>query len=117
VFTGGQHWIATSEDVEIILKDNSYRKVGKPKTGDLVVYRNEDGVIQHTGVVRVASPNGMVLVESRWGEMSRFIHPPDVHPFTGTTTQYYRSARPGHVLFGLPGGPEPQSFMSLEPAD
>jgi hypothetical protein len=104
IFTGGRYWIPV-EDVDLILDDNGYGRVPAPVPGDLAIYRDADGTPVHTGVVRAGGGDGPVLIESKWGGMGRFVHPPQVHPYGETTITYYRSPRRGHLLRGLPGAP------------
>jgi hypothetical protein len=110
VFTGGRYWVP-SEEVDRIVKDNGYRPVPRPRAGDLVVYREPDGKVIHSGVVRFVDEDGQPLVESKWGLASRFLHPADRHCYAGSDAVFYRSARPGHHLQGLdsPGETSPET--------
>jgi hypothetical protein len=103
IFTGGRFWVR-SEQVNQILHDNDYRDVGRPRPGDLIVYRDEQNLPVHTGVVRVAEPD-LVLVESKWGSLGRFVHAPVSQGYSLSWT-YYRSSRPGHLLRVEPEMPE-----------
>jgi hypothetical protein len=103
IFSGGRYWIS-GETVEVILADNGYQKTAAPRLGDLAIYRDLGGVITHTGVVRAMMPDGLVLVESKWGNLGTFLHPVDVHPYDGSTCAYHRSSRGGHRLGKAPGG-------------
>jgi hypothetical protein len=94
VFTGGRFFL-TSADVDVILADNGYQRVEHPCVGDLIVY---DGG-SHTGVVRGVQ-DGFVVVESKWGMQSCYLHRPEAY---GRRFEYFRSRRSGHVLHGLPG--------------
>lgn len=98
VFTGGRYWVGP-DGVELILADNGYQAVSQPRPGDLIVYR-DGGCVTHTGVVRTGGNGEPVLIESKWGWMGRFLHPPDASAY-GQSFTYYRSARRGHVLDGL----------------
>jgi hypothetical protein len=109
VFTGGRFWIAGV--VDDILTDNEYRLVSTPAVGDLAVYRGDAGNVVHSGIVR--SAEGCILVESKWGPMGRFIHCPDDQPFGGACA-FYRSARRGHLLRGLPPE-EAQAVSNVAP--
>jgi hypothetical protein len=100
VFAGGHYWIRQPECIEAILKDNDYRAVAAPETGDLVVYRNSQGQPCHVGLVRAADADGLVLVESKWGWLGRFLHSPENQPYSDTWT-IYRSERSSHVLRGI----------------
>jgi len=106
VFTAGRHWIL-GEDVQRILDDNGYEVVTAPRVGDLIVYR--DAVSQkalHTGVVSTVTPDGKVLVESKWGKMGCYLHLPEDQSYS-MSWQFYRSPRKGHLLKNLPAQPPP----------
>jgi hypothetical protein len=95
VFTNGGFWVR-NESVDIILADNGYEVVEKPKAGDVVVYRDAEGHVTHTGRVRLMS-DGTPIVESKWGHMGRFLHPAAEQPY-GETWSFYRSQRRGHLV-------------------
>jgi hypothetical protein len=114
VFTGGRYWIAGGQ-VAGILEDNGYEEVMEPRPGDLVVYRDDKGDITHTGLVRCAGGDGPLLIESKWGGLGRFLHPPEVHCYAPDEPRYYRSPRQGHILRGFPGAPtSPPPVLALE---
>ena len=99
VFTGGKYWVG-GKQVDPILEENGYYHVLTPAVGDLVVYREPDGTVSHSAVVR-ATPVGLPpLVESKWGCLGVFLHPVDKSPY-GTDFTCYHSLRPGHLLAGL----------------
>lgn len=98
VFTGGRYAIGGRE-VDTILIDNSYTEVAKPGPGDVCVYRNGDGGIAHTALVRAVCDDGTVLVEGKWGWMGVYLHPAQASCY-GTNFRYYRTPRPSHVLAG-----------------
>ena len=100
VFTGGLWWVLGA-DVEAILEDNGYRPAPEPAPGVLVVYRDDQGQITHTGLVHAAPQGVPVLVESKWCWLGTYLHTPDGHPYGGRPA-YYRSARAGHQLTLLP---------------
>src|SRR5262245_4382874 len=100
IFSGGRFWIE-QEDVFTILEDNGYQRVSEPQAGDLVLYRDGQGNIIHTGIVRSSGPT--ILIESKRGAGSRFLHPLD-EDFTPGRVEYYRSTREGHLLRGLGSG-------------
>jgi hypothetical protein len=117
IFTGGRYYLG-SDDVELILRENSYREVRNPQPGDLVVYRNVNG-IAHTGRVEYVTPGKPVLAVSKWGNLGVFLHPVDKTTY-GTDYTYYRTERATdpsnrggtHLLAGL-GGPNP-GVVALE---
>jgi hypothetical protein len=98
VFTGGRHLVADA-DVERILQDNGYGPIEAPRVGDLAVYRDDCGSVCHTARVWAVGEGGEVLLESKWGWMGRYLHPPDGTTY-GQDWTYYRSPRPGHKLLG-----------------
>jgi hypothetical protein len=99
VFTGGQYHV-TGRTVDQILQDNGYQQTSQPQAGDLIIYRNEQDGVTHTGLVRALGPGGFVLIESKWGAWSRFLHEPAAQCY-GQRYAYYHSPRPGHLLTGL----------------
>lgn len=101
VFARGAYWMAAPA-VEAILRDHEYVQVEEPVVGDLVVYRDQEGTICHSGVVRAAPRGGPILVESRWNEIGRYIHRPAENPYSGQYA-FYRTKRPDHAL-GMPPG-------------
>ena len=111
VFSDGK-FVVLGIDVEIILQDNGYEQVDEPREDDLIVYRNQFGFIIHTGVVRLVGHDGLVLVESKWGGLGRYLHRPETQVYAQDFS-YYRSSRDGHMLhFQRPspasGAPRPQ---------
>jgi hypothetical protein len=96
VFTGVPCHL-TGRDVELILKENDYREVAAPAAGDVIVYRDARGAIAHSGLVRAAAPDGLVLVESKWGALGRYVHRPEDQKY-GLEYRYFRSLRSGHRL-------------------
>jgi hypothetical protein len=95
-FAGGKCWLS-NRDVDIILDDNGYQAVTDPQPGDLVIYRDANGVVEHSGVVAAKGKGDMVFVESHWGWLGRYIHPVGVQQFS-PDSKYYRSQRVGHRL-------------------
>ncbi len=98
VFAGGRYWIGGGQ-VQAILDDNGYFPVDCPEAGDIVVYRNHQNEILHTGLVRVADEWG-ILIESKWGSRGRYVHTPENQGYSLEYT-YYRSERSGHLLAGV----------------
>lgn len=90
VFTRGRYMVE-GVGVEMILADNGYLTVDIPRCGDVIVYRNRDGEIVHSGLVRAVA-EGKVWVESKWGVGRRFIHRPENQSYSSAFA-YYRTAR------------------------
>ncbi len=95
VFTGGRYWM-DGGDIVRILHDNSYEAVSVPRAGDLAIYRDASGQPVHSSVVRTVGEDGLVLVESKWSFMGRYLHRIDDYCFA-TSWTYYRSPRTGHL--------------------
>lgn len=110
VFTAGRCALR-SDDVELILEDNQYTRVDRPQPGDVIVYRDEQGRILHTGLVRSVIGDEIVLIESKWGPLGRFLHGPEDQPW-GDNYAYYRSPRPGHLLAVIEGPLPPESSLA-----
>jgi len=99
VFAGGRHWVRGAA-VEGILHDNRYKKVSTPRPGDVAVYRDTKGEVKHTGLVKVAG-DGMVLIESKWGQRARYLHSPEQGPYQNYPCTFYHTDRGSHLLRGL----------------
>lgn len=110
VFTGGRHWIR-GVMVPQILKDNRYEEVSRPVPGDLAIFRDNLDKVTHTALVRAVREDGTVLLESKWGKMSGYVHTATGHAYVGQKFSYYRTTRGSHLLRGLtdgqPDGPLP----------
>lgn len=100
VFTGGRYWIL-GRDVPAILRDNGYIETAQPAPGDIVVYRDGEGVVTHTGIVRAAGPGFPILVESKWGQFGVYIHPADRTPYAGPIAYYHTNRRAGNHLITI----------------
>jgi hypothetical protein len=100
VFAGGRHWVRGAQ-VERILEDNGYEAVSRPQPGDVAIWRSHRGDLLHSGLVRSASEDGLVLIESKWGQAGRFIHTPEHHAYLGSNCTFYHSPRGSHLLRGL----------------
>ncbi len=72
-FRAGKRSVSDDEVAEWI-KSPRYKPVTTfPHVGDIVIYfRNND--ICHSGIVQAVSRNGIILVESKWGTLGRFLH-------------------------------------------
>src|SRR5262249_28326895 len=101
VFAAGKFWVK-GQEVQAILDDNGYREVSTPRPNDVAVFRDDVGNILHTGLVRTASEDGLILIESKWGTLGRYIHMPQDQVYAASCS-YYRSSRQSHALHGLGG--------------
>ncbi len=108
VFTGGRYWI-DGQTVDLLLKENGYRAVNQPLPGDVVVYRDTNGQVSHTAIVRSGGIGAPPIVEGKWGWMGVFLHLVDESPY-GKSYTFYRSKRKGHLVVGM-GGKDPSPAL------
>ena len=111
VFADGKFRLSP-DDVQLILDENGYRAVFKPRPGDVVVYRT-NGTIAHSAIVRYVTTGQPVLVEGKWGALGIFLHPVDKSAY-GTDYSFYRSPRAGHLLAGMPNPTTPSDAYSMQ---
>lgn len=100
VFLDAQYLIS-GEAVQRILDDNGYEVVQEALAGDVIVYRDTDQNIVHTGVVRGVLDDGTIIIESKWGTEGVFLHNPLETPYL-SNFEYYRSPRPTHRVNIVP---------------
>lgn len=100
VFADGRYWLL-GRWVETVLMDNGYREVQRPQPGDVAVFRDGNGEVSHSALVRGRGSDGVVLMESKWGQLGRFVHTAEQHAYKGHTIRYYRTKRSSHMLAGL----------------
>jgi hypothetical protein len=92
-FNPRQCWINSGTDVQNILNDNG-AQVFAPgiRVGDVICYRDGSNAITHTGRVwSVTSAGAASLIQSKWGGLGEYLHPPLTVPSSyGTNTTYWR---------------------------
>lgn len=96
VFLRGK-FLIFAEQVEQILQENGYRTVAEPQAGDVIIYRNADDEILHSGLVWSVGPQGQILVHSKFGVSGRYLHSPREQPY-GERFAYYRADRRRHAV-------------------
>lgn len=89
VFGHDRHWVL-GRHVDTILRDNQYTQVEIPTENDVAVYRNQEGTVTHTGIVRGHLPDGSPLVEGKWGSMGVYLHPAEICPYGRDLITFYR---------------------------
>lgn len=100
VFLDSQ-FLIPGEAVQQILDDNGYEIVTEPKAGDVIVYRDNNRYIVHTGLVRGVLNDGTIIIESKWGVEGIFLHDPDGTPYS-TLYEYFRTSRPDNRVKIVP---------------
>ena len=82
----------------MILEDDGYRRVlneSELHPGDLVVYKDTEGVSVHIGLIakimaNVREADWEILVLSQWRRDGEYFHPAnDVSPYLGTASEYW----------------------------
>ncbi len=91
LFAAGE-CVVMGDAVEAILVDNGYQIVENPEPGDIIIYRDEHGVIMHSGLVRGILDDGTPLIESKWALGARYLHRPMDQIFSSRFS-YYRTTR------------------------
>ena len=94
VFLDAQ-FLISGEAVQQILDDNEYEIASEPKAGDVIVYRDDNRNIVHTGLVRGVLNDDTVIIESKWATEGVFLHDPEGTPYS-SIFEYYRSPRSGN---------------------
>ena len=85
-------FLIPGEAVQQILDDNGYEMVLEPRAGDVIIYRDANRNIMHSGVVRGVLDDETVIVESKWGTEGTFLHDPIGTPY-GPLFEFLRSPR------------------------
>lgn len=92
-FNPRQCWISSGTDVQNILNDNG-TQIFAPniRVGDVICYRDSINIITHTGRVWSLDAAGQPsLIQSKWGGLGEYLHPPLTVPASyGTNVSYWR---------------------------
>ena len=92
-FNPRQCWISSGTDVQNILNGNG-TQVSAPnlRVGDVICYRDPVNTITHTGRVWSLGAGGQpALIQSKWGSLGEYLHPPLTVPLSyGTNVTYWR---------------------------
>jgi hypothetical protein len=99
VFTGGR-FIVGGNEVDLILTDNHYETVSQPNVNDLIIYRDNEGHVSHTAIVRAILNDGSILVEGKWGALGVYLHEVKDSCY-GTNFKFYHTDRGSHLIEGL----------------
>lgn len=95
-FLPRRYWLSRT-DVDNILRDNCDPVPdGSVQVGDVIRYRDDSDVTQHTGRVwQTDSAGHATLIRSKWGSGAEYIHLPlDVPAIYGTNLAYFRQKAP-----------------------
>lgn len=84
--------------LQMILEDDEYQRLSDSDnvvTGDVVVYRDSQGIATHVGLVAHAGPirpDGTrdIVILSQWGADGEYFHGvDDISPYLGAPTEYW----------------------------
>ncbi len=90
----GRTWI-DNDYAEDIARAMGYKEISNcnpntPQVGDIIIYRNANGDVVHTGKV-ISTTGGKVKIHSKWGSWPNYEHDVDaVPPSYGNNVSYYR---------------------------
>jgi hypothetical protein len=97
-FADSQGWIADPGDVQKILNEHQFRPTSRPLTDDVIIYRDSDRNITHSGVV-VDIEDGKPIIHSKFGKYSLLEHDPeDFRDHYGQYEFYHTNRRDGRHL-------------------
>jgi len=102
IFAAGRYWLL-GRSIDTILMDNGYREVQAPRTGDVAIFRDGKGEVSHSALVRGRGADGLILLESKWGQLGRYVHTANKHAYQGHAIRYYHTDRGSHTLHGIEG--------------
>jgi hypothetical protein len=82
-------WLEENSSIEMVLTDDGYREIRTDQVlpGDIVIYRDNSGHIEHSGVVVWVDGQGDLRVPwivSKWGRGGEYIHRYNNSPYSGT---------------------------------
>ena len=91
---------ASNKTINLIIQDDGFEEV-KPadvQEGDIVIYYDEDGEVQHSGIVvemmRSASlASSVPKVWSKWGLAQETVHHFKTMPYNNVEPKYFRMTR------------------------
>ena len=79
--------------IDDILRRDIYQKVRVPQLGDIAIYRNDAGEVDHSGIVcrtENIGSTGKVFVWSKWGALEEYEHPELGCPYADCKLEYWR---------------------------
>jgi hypothetical protein len=86
---------ASNELINRILVEDGFEQVpqAKARQGDVVIYIDDEGEIQHSGIVVEVLQPGVTRVWSKWGRGLEAVHHFGTMPYDNVVTKYYRMCR------------------------
>lgn len=94
VFASKRTGIHRSDVFQTILDDDGYTEIERDNVlpGDVILYYNEDGDIEHSGIV-ISKPDEHIKIPqvvSKWGRYKEVVHYANDSPYTFANVRYYR---------------------------
>ena len=96
VFAARRTWVYRLEEISTILEEDCYKEVVERADvlpGDVILYYDKEGDIEHSGIVVSASDRGNLnvpLVVSKWGRWREVIHWANDSPYEYQQARFYR---------------------------
>lgn len=83
---------STDTPISRILEEDGYTRIPEPESvvGDVVIYRDAKGVIQHSGIVVGRGDFKVPTIWSKWCKSYEMVHPLNACPYNDCTTEFYR---------------------------
>jgi hypothetical protein len=97
-FASRRTGIFRSSTIEQILREDGYVQISRDavKPGDVIVYYDEDGDYEHSGIV-IFPPTParfyVPTVRSKWAKYRELIHPGNSCPYNFANVKYFRVAK------------------------
>ena len=85
-FLGEASWVFRSDFVKLLLKHNLLKEAPKVQNGSIVLYKNKEGIITHSGIIEDV---GTVISKWSWGPIIRH-KTLDVPTDYGDTVTFYQ---------------------------
>jgi hypothetical protein len=97
-FINRRAWIVSGDAIQMILVDDQYQSlpVEQATAGDVVIYRDRDGDIEHSGVVIYRETSGSLtapIVLSKWGMAGEYLHRFNNCPFGAGGITFWREGK------------------------
>lgn len=95
-FGSRRTWIYDSDDLQMIISDDCYHEVDDSEVlpGDILLYIDESGDIEHSGIVaKLPSPDDVLSIPTifrKWGKYAEILHKANQCPYNYGRHQYYR---------------------------
>lgn len=83
---------STDMPISRILEEDGYTRIPdrESRVGDVVIYRDTSGIIQHSGIVVGHGDFKVPRIWSKWGKACEMVHPLGACTYSNCSTEFYR---------------------------